>query len=70
METSQLQAVTFMQLTVMGQQITSRYRQEAGGRRAKSLFRLGLDDLSHLVLSPSASCESDFRQSLQLLSCT
>lgn len=39
-------------------------------RRAKSLFRLGLDYLRHLVLSPSAFHESDFRQSLQLLSCT
>jgi hypothetical protein len=40
------------------------------GRRAKSLFRLGLDYLRHLVLNPSASNESDFVQSLQLLSCT
>lgn len=39
-------------------------------RRAKSLFRLGLDYLRHLVLNPSASNESDFVQSLQLLSCT
>lgn len=40
------------------------------GRRAKSLFRLGFDYLRHLVLNPSASNESDFVQSLQLLSCT
>ncbi|RMF64799.1 MAG: IS4 family transposase [Cyanobacteria bacterium J069] len=40
------------------------------GRRAKSLFRLGLDYLRHLVLNPSPSNESDFLQSLQLLSCT
>ena len=40
------------------------------GRRAKSLFRLGLDYLRHLVLNPSPANESDFRQSLQLLSCT
>lgn len=40
------------------------------GRRAKSLFRLGFDYLRHLVLNPTASNESDFLQSLQLLSCT
>lgn len=40
------------------------------GRRAKSLFRLGLDYLRHLVLNSSAPNESDFCQSLQLLSCT
>lgn len=40
------------------------------GRRAKSLFRLGLDHLRHLVLNPSSSNEADFLQSLQLLSCT
>jgi len=40
------------------------------GRRAKSLFRLGLDYLRHLVLNPSSANESDFVQSLQLLSCT
>ena len=40
------------------------------GRRAKSLFRLGLDYLRHLVLNPSLSNESVFVQSLQLLSCT
>ncbi|MBM0740138.1 IS4 family transposase (plasmid) [Phormidium sp. CLA17] len=40
------------------------------GRRAKSLFRLGFDYLRHLVLNPSLSNESDFVQSLQLLSCT
>jgi hypothetical protein len=40
------------------------------GRRAKSLFRLGLDFLRHLVLNPSASNDFDFWQSLQLLSCT
>ena len=40
------------------------------GRRAKSLFRLGFDYLRHLVLNPSESNESDFLQSLQLLSCT
>lgn len=40
------------------------------GRRAKSLFRLGLGYLRHLVLNPSSSNESDFLQSLQLLSCT
>lgn len=40
------------------------------GRRAKSLFRLGLDYLRHLVLNPSVANESDFVQSLQLLSCT
>jgi hypothetical protein len=40
------------------------------GRRAKSLFRSGLDYLRHLVLNPSASNESDFVQSLHLLSCT
>lgn len=40
------------------------------GRRAKSLFRLGFDYLRHLVLNPSAPNESDFMQSLQLLSRT
>jgi hypothetical protein len=40
------------------------------GRRAKSLFRLGFDYLRHLVLNPSVSNESDFVQSLQLLSRT
>jgi hypothetical protein len=40
------------------------------GRRAKSLFRSGLDYLRHLVLNPSVSNESDFVQSLHLLSCT
>jgi hypothetical protein len=40
------------------------------GRRAKSLFRLGFDYLRHLVLNPSPHNESDFLQSLQLLSCT
>ena len=40
------------------------------GRRAKSLFRLGLDYLRHLVLNPSPANESDFLQSLQLFSCT
>jgi hypothetical protein len=40
------------------------------GRRAKSLFRLGLDHLRHWVLNPSPSNQSDFVQSLQLLSCT
>lgn len=40
------------------------------GRRAKSLFRLGFDYLRHLVLNPAASNQSDFLQSLQLLSCT
>lgn len=40
------------------------------GRRAKSLFRLGFDYLRHLVLNPAVSNESDFLQSLQLLSCT
>ena len=40
------------------------------GRRAKSLFRLGLDYLRHLVLNSSTSNESDFLQSLQLLSGT
>jgi hypothetical protein len=39
-------------------------------RRAKSLFRLGFDCLRHSVLNLSASDESDFVQSLQLLSCT
>ncbi|XGV98788.1 MAG: IS4 family transposase [Leptolyngbya sp. BL-A-14] len=40
------------------------------GRRAKSLFRFGLDFLRHLVLNPSVVNESNFVQSLQLLSCT
>lgn len=40
------------------------------GRRAKGLFRLGLDYLCHFVLNPSSSHQSDFRHSLQLLSCT
>ncbi|HEY9826731.1 MAG TPA: IS4 family transposase [Stenomitos sp.] len=40
------------------------------GRRAKSLFRLGLDYLRHLVLNPSVANESDFLHSLQFLSCT
>jgi hypothetical protein len=40
------------------------------GRRANSLFRLGLDYLRHLVLNPASSNESEFVQSLQLLSCT
>ena len=40
------------------------------GRRAKSLFRLGLDFIRHLVLNPSAIHEDDFRFSLQFLSCT
>jgi hypothetical protein len=40
------------------------------GRRAKSLFRLGFDYLRHWVLNPSSSNQSDFVQSLQLLSCT
>lgn len=40
------------------------------GRRSKSLFRLGLDYLRHLVLNPSPSHDADFLQSLQLLSCT
>ena len=40
------------------------------GRRAKSLFRLGLDYLRHLVLNPSAPDQAGFRHSLKLLSCT
>ena len=40
------------------------------GRRAKSLFRLGFDHLRELVLNPSSDNESDFRQSLNFLSCT
>lgn len=40
------------------------------GRRAKSLFRLGLDYLRHLVLNPSPPNESNFAQSLKLLSRT
>ncbi len=40
------------------------------GRRAKSLFRLGFDHLRALVLNPSPHNESDFRQSLNFLSCT
>ena len=40
------------------------------GRRAKSLFRLGFDHLRELVLNPSHYNESDFRQSLNFLSCT
>jgi hypothetical protein len=40
------------------------------GRRSKSLFRLGLDHLRHLVLNPSPSNDADFFHSLQLLSCT
>ena len=40
------------------------------GRRAKSLFRLGLDHLRELVLNPSPRNESDCRQSLNFLSCT
>ncbi|MEM6435251.1 MAG: IS4 family transposase [Cyanobacteria bacterium P01_D01_bin.115] len=40
------------------------------GRRAKSLFRLGFDHLRHLLLNPSPLYEDDFRQTLQLLSCT
>jgi hypothetical protein len=39
------------------------------GRRAKSLFRLGLDHIRHLVLNPSSIHEDDFRLSLQFLSC-
>ena len=44
-------------------------RKHYAYRRAKSLFRLGLDHLRELVLNPSSS-ESDFRQSLKFLSCT
>lgn len=40
------------------------------GRRAKSLFRLGFDYLRHLLLNPSPLYQQDFRQTLQLLSCT
>ena len=40
------------------------------GRRAKSLFRLGLDHLREMVLNPSPCNERDFRQSLNFLSCT
>ena len=40
------------------------------GRPAKSLFGHGLDYLRHLLLNPSPSNQSDFLQSLQLLSCT
>jgi len=40
------------------------------GRRAKSLFRLGLDHIRYLVLNPSCTNDDDFRLSLQFLSCT
>lgn len=40
------------------------------GRRAKSLFRLGFGHLRHLLLNPSPLYDNDFRQTLQLLSCT
>lgn len=40
------------------------------GRKAKSLFRLGLDYLRHLLLNPSPLYEDDFRHTLKLLSCT
>jgi hypothetical protein len=40
------------------------------GRRAKSLFRLGLDHLREIVLNPSCHNERDFHRSLQFLSCT
>ena len=40
------------------------------GRRAKSLFRLGLDYLRQLVLNPSLFSLSDFQLSLPFLSCT
>ena len=40
------------------------------GRRAKSLFRLGLDHLRHLILNPSLPNFSLFLQSLHFLSCT
>ena len=40
------------------------------GRRAKSLFRLGLDHLRQLVLNPSHYTLSDFQLSLPFLSCT
>lgn len=40
------------------------------GRKAKSLFRLGLDYLRHLVLNPHPLHERDFLQSLDFLSCT
>jgi hypothetical protein len=40
------------------------------GRRAQSLFRLGFDHLSHLVLNPSLPNFSLFLDSLHFLSCT
>jgi hypothetical protein len=40
------------------------------GRRAKSLFRLGFDDIRQIVLNPSHLNEDDFRLLLQFLSCT
>lgn len=40
------------------------------GRRAKSIFRLGFEHLRHILLNPSPLYENDFRQTLQLLSCT
>ncbi len=40
------------------------------GRRAKSLFRVGFDHLRHILLNPSPLYDEDFRQALQLLSCT
>lgn len=39
------------------------------GRRAKSLFRYGLDHLRHILLNPDAK-NDEFLQALQLLSCT
>ncbi len=40
------------------------------GRKAKSIFRLGFDHLRRILLNPSPLYEDDFRQALQLLSCT
>ena len=40
------------------------------GRRAKSIFRLGLDHLRHLILNPCSANYPEFLRSLQLLSCT
>lgn len=40
------------------------------GRKAKSIFRLGFDHLRRILLNPSALYDDDFRQALQLLSCT
>lgn len=40
------------------------------GRKAQSIFRLGLDDLRHLFLNLSFHTDSDFITVLRFLSCT